>query len=149
MQSGAFKGGVEQHGVQLVVVLDVQLLLALLHLVQRRLRDVDVAALDQVGKLPVEERQQQSAYVAPVNISIGHENHAVIAQLGDVEVVAADATAQRGDERADFGGRQHFVEACPLDIQDLALERQDRLSPPVAALFGRTAGGIALHNEEL
>src|SRR5438445_13790717 len=70
MQSGAFKGGVEQHGVQLVVVLDVQLLLALPHLVQRRLRDVDVAALDQVGKLPVEERQQQSTYVASVDISI-------------------------------------------------------------------------------
>jgi hypothetical protein len=40
---------------QLVLVLEVALVLAALDLVERRLGDVDVAALDQLGHLPVEE----------------------------------------------------------------------------------------------
>ena len=32
-----------------------------------------------------------------------HDDHAVIAQLVDVEIVAADAAAERSDQRADFG----------------------------------------------
>ena len=39
----------------------------------------------------------------------------------------ADAAAERGDERADLGRREHLVEARALDVEDLALERQDRL----------------------
>jgi len=44
--------------VQLVLVLEVALVLGELGLVERRLRDVDVAALDQLGHLPVEESEQ-------------------------------------------------------------------------------------------
>src|SRR5207302_3700195 len=36
-----------------------------------------------------------------------------------------------------------------LDVEDLALERQDRLVLAVAALLGRAAGGIALDEIEL
>src|SRR6185503_18169554 len=35
------------------------------------------------------------------------------------------------------------------DVEDLSLERQDRLELPVAALLGRAAGGIALDEVEL
>ncbi len=135
--------------IQLVVVLDVGLLLAALEFVQRRLRDVDVPALDELGHLAIEEREQQCADVASVDIRIAHDDHAVIAELGDVEIVLADAGTERRDQRADLGRRQHLVEARPLDIQDLALERQDRLRAPVAALLGGAAGGVALDDEDL
>ena len=45
--------------------------------------------------------------------------------------------------------RQHLVEARPLDVQDLAAQRQDRLVLAVAALLGRAAGGVALDDEQL
>ena len=58
-------------------------MLAVLHLVQRRLRDVDVPALHQLGHLAVEEGQQQGADVSAIDVGIG--------------VVAAQAT-RAGDE---------------------------------------------------
>ena len=48
----------------------------------------------------------------------------------------ADAAAERRDERADLGRREHLVEARALDVEDLALEREDRLELAVAALLG-------------
>ena len=74
-------GGAEQHGVQLQVILDVGFLLALLHLVKRRLRDVDMAALDEDRHLAIEECQQQRSYVRAINVGI--------------RVVAAQATHAR------------------------------------------------------
>src|SRR6202034_4164340 len=66
-----------------VVVLNVDLLLAVFDFVQWRLRDVDVTALDQQWDVAIEKRQQQSAYVAPVYVSIG---------------VVSDNTAHAGNE---------------------------------------------------
>src|SRR5207237_8593749 len=48
-----------------------------------------------------------------------------------------------------FGRAQHFVKARTLDIENLALERQDRLKAPVAALLGRAARTVALDDEKL
>ena len=73
--------------VQLEVVLQVALLAPLLDLVERRLGDVDVAALDQLRHLAIEEREQQRADVAAVHVRVGHDDDAVIAQLLDLEVV--------------------------------------------------------------
>ena len=92
----------EQQRVELRVVLDVVLLLAALELVERRLRDVDVAPLDELGHLAVEERQQQRADVRAVDVRVRHDDDAVIAQVRDIELVAADAAAERRDQRADL-----------------------------------------------
>ena len=46
-------------------------------------------------------------------------------------------------------GRQHLVEARFFDVQDLALQRKDRLGPSVAALLRGAAGGVALDEEQL
>ena len=73
---------------QLVLVLEVALFLALLHLVERRLRDVDVALLEQHRHLAVEEREQQRADVRAVDVRVRHDDDAVVAQLLDVELVA-------------------------------------------------------------
>ena len=138
----------QQHRVELEVVLDVDLLLAALHFVQRRLRDVDVPALDEQRNLPVEEREQQRADVRTVDVRVRHDDDAVVTQLVDVEVVAADAAAERGDQRADFGRLQHLVEARLLDVQDLALERQDGLGAAIATLLGGAAGRVTLDDED-
>ena len=132
---GALQRDLEQVLLQLVVVLEVDLLLALLHLVQRRLRDVDVAALDQLRHLPVEEREQQRADVRAVDVRVGHDDDAVIAQLVGVVLVLAEAGAERRDQRDDLLRAHELVEARALDVEDLAAQRQDRLELAVAALL--------------
>ena len=84
-----------------------------------------------------------------VDVGVGHDDDAVVAQLREVEVVLADAAAERGDHRADLLAAEHLVEARLLDVQDLALDRQDRLEAPVAALLGAAAGRFALDDVDL
>ena len=44
---------------------------------------------------------------------------------------------------------EHLVEARLLDVEDLALDREDRLEAPVAPLLGRAAGRLALDDVDL
>ena len=83
-----------------------------------------------------------------VDIGIGHQHDLVIAGLGDVEVLA-DTGAERLDHRLHFLVRQRLVQACALDVEDLAAQREDRLRVRIPALHGRTTGGVALHEEDL
>ena len=84
-----------------------------------------------------------------VDIGIGHDDDFVVAQFLDIEFVAANARAQRHNQRADLIGGQHFVKARPFDIQNLAAQRQNRLIFTRPALLGRSARRITLHDEEL
>src|SRR5678815_1646884 len=59
LEPGVLERDLHQVAVELVAVLQVLLVLAELHLVERRLGDVDVAALDELGHLPEQEREQQ------------------------------------------------------------------------------------------
>ena len=61
-----------------------------------------MAALDQRPHLAEEEGQQQRADMRAVDVGVGHDDDLVVAQLVEVEVVAADAGAERGDQRADL-----------------------------------------------
>src|ERR1700679_1423072 len=131
VQSGAIDGGAQQQGIQFQIVLDVGFLFAFLHLVERRLCNVDMPALDEYGHLAIEERQQQRSYVTSVNVSVSHNNDAVVAQLVDVEIVTADSAAQGSDESAHLRRCQHLVEARLLDVEDFPLQREDGLSTPV------------------
>jgi hypothetical protein len=63
-----------------------------------------------------------------------HQDDLVVARTGQVELLL-DPRADRGDHRTDLLVRQHLVDARALDVQDLALEREDRLVLAVAALF--------------
>src|SRR6266550_1750014 len=87
--------------------------------------------------------------MAAIDIRVGHDDDAVIARLRRLEILAADAGAERLDQGADLGRGQHFVEAGALDIEDLTLQRQDRLKCAVAALLRGAAGAVTLDNEEL
>ena len=126
------------------VVLDVLLELALLDAIQRRLRDVHVAALDQLLHVAEEEREQQRADVRAVHVGVGHQDDLAVAQLRDVEIVFADAGAERRDHGADFFVAQHLVVAGLLHVEDLSLQRQDGLEAAVASLLGRAACALTL-----
>ncbi len=118
-----------------------------LQLVERRLGQEHVAALDERFHEPEQQGQQQRGDVLAVDIGVGHQHDLVIAQFGQIELVV-DTGAQRGDDRLDFGVLQHPVDPGLLDVDDLAAQRQDRLEHRVPAALGRAAGRIALHHIE-
>ena len=117
-----FGGGTDNLARKFGFVLDVAFRASALDAVERRLRDVDVAAFDQIAHLAEEERQQQRTDVRAVDIGIGHQDDLVIAQLRDIEVLDADAGSQGRDHGPDFLVAEHLVVARFLDVQDLAFE---------------------------
>ncbi len=82
-----------------------------------------------------EECQQQRADVGAVHIGVGHENDFPVTDLRSVEVVLTDSAAEGRNHGADFLVAEHFVVACFLDVEDLALERKYRLKLPITALL--------------
>ncbi len=143
-----FGGALHQLARKFTLVADVAVHLAALDAIERRLRDVDVLLFDQLAHVAEEKREQQRANVAAVHVRVGHQDHFVIAQLAGVEIVLADAGAERGDDAADFFVAQHLVVAGLFDVEDFALERQDRLIAAVAPALGGAAGGFSLDDED-
>jgi len=82
------------------------------------------------------------------DVGVRHQDDLVIAELRHV-LLFADARAERGDESRQLLRREHAVEADLLDVEDLALEREDRLELTAAALLGRATGGLTLDDEQL
>ena len=82
-----------------------------------------------------------------VDVGIRHDDDLAVAQLRDVEVFA-DAGAEGGDEGADGVRGQGSVQARLFDVEDLAADRQDRLTLGVAAADGGAACGVALDDED-
>ncbi len=83
-----------------------------------------------------------------VHIGVGHDDNAVVTQFVGVVFLAPDATAEGGDERADFLRTDHLVETRLLDVEDLALERQDRLGAAITPLLGGTARRVPFHQKQ-
>jgi len=134
----------EQLAGELFLGLDVLLVLLARDLVERRLSQVDVAVLDQVVHLPVDKGEQQGADMGAVHVSVSHDNYLVVAHLGHVAILLADAGADGGDQRAYLAVVEDLVNAGLLHVQDLAAQGQDGLEHAVAALLGRAAGAVAL-----
>ena len=152
-EDDVFGAEFEENAVELVVVVDVLLTFLALNLIERRLGDVDVAALDETLHLAIEEREQKGADMGAVHVGVRHDDDLVIAGLGGVEaadgfVALADAGAARGDEGPDFLVGEDLVEAGLLGVDEFAAQREDRLEAAVAALFGGAAGGVALDDVE-
>src|SRR3954465_7475675 len=124
---------------ELVIVLEVAFAATVFDLIERRLRDVDMAALHQLWHLPVEERQQQSADMRAIDVRIRHDDDAVIAQLLRPILLFSDARPQCDDKSGDLLRRKQLVEAGTLYIQNLALERENCLKLPIAPLLGGAA----------
>ena len=142
------QAGIDEIIVERAVILHIDFGTAARDFVERRLGDVEMPRLDDLRHLTIEEGEQQRADMRAVDVCVGHDDDLVVAQLFEVEILAADAGAQRLDERADFLRREHAIEARALDVQDLALEREDRLIMAIAPLLGRSACGVTLDEEE-
>jgi hypothetical protein len=149
LDAGLLHPVLEEELLHLALAHEVPLRLALLDLEQRRLRDEEMARLDHLHHVAEEEREQEGPDVRAVHVGVGHQDDLVIAQLADVELLRADAGAQRGDEQPDFIVGQDLVVARLSRVDDLAAQREHRLRLPVASLLGGAAGGIALHEEDL
>src|SRR5688572_10772984 len=84
-----------------------------------------------------------------VDVRVRHDDDAVIAQLLDIEVLGADAAPERRDHRLDLVAAQHLVEARLLDVENLPLDRQDRLELAVPSLLRRSSGRLAFDDVDL
>src|SRR5207245_8715885 len=96
--------------------------------------------------------------MAAVDIRIRHQQDLVVARARDVEIVLAffgvlarspDAGPKGLDQRADLLAVEHFVEARPLDVQNLAFQRQNSLEPTIAPLLSGAPGRISFDDEQL
>jgi hypothetical protein len=134
--------------VALALVVGVELVLPALDLEEGRLRDVDVARVDQLGHLPEEEGQQQRPDVRAVDVGVGHDHDLVVARLREVELLA-DAAADRGDDRPDLLVGEHLVDARLLDVDDLARSGRIAWNSRFSAHLGRAARGVALDEVHL
>ncbi len=78
-----------------------------------------------------------------VNVGVGHDNDAVVAQLGDVKVIVARGTAgftntgsERRNQRQNFvAGKQLFITGF-FYVQNFSAQRKNRLEFAIAALLG-------------
>ena len=55
-----------------------------------------------------EEGQEQGADMRPIHIGVGHDDDAVITDLLNVKVVAANASPKGRDEHLDFLAAEHL-----------------------------------------
>ena len=147
--------GIIEFGHELVfsfIVVDVLQNLArlgvlLFQTVQRGLRDIDIAAIDEVGHIAIEERQQQNANMRTVDIGIGHDDDAMVA--GRVAVVIfADIRANCRNKARNGVARKCAMQTSTLDVQNFATEGQNCLVFAVTRLLGRTTCGITLDDED-
>jgi hypothetical protein len=75
----------DENAIERGVVIDVFLALLALDEIERRAGDIDVALAHEVGHLPVEEGEQQSADVRAVHVGVGHDDDAAVAELREIE----------------------------------------------------------------
>ena len=115
---------------------------------QRRLREVEMARLDQLRHLAEEEGHQQRRDVRAVDVGVGHDDDLVVAQ-SVLAIRLAVAAAERVDQVGELLVGAQLVGGGADRVQDLAAQRQDRLGLADARLLGRAAGGIALDQEDL
>ena len=86
-----------------------------------------------------------------VYVCVGHDDDAVIAQLGKIKGAAAvlNPCAERNDQRANVVAPQDLVDARLLNIEQLAAQWEDCLEAAIASLLCRSTGRLALHDVEL
>ena len=134
---------------QIPLLLEICLRLSLLDPEQRGLGDIDMTVMDELRHLPKEKRQQQSSDMASVHIRIRHNDDPMIPELGQVEIGAAHACTDSRNHGDDFLVAQHFVESGFFDIEDLALDRKNRLKSPVPTLLRGPSRRIPFDDEDL
>ena len=132
-----------------MLVFQVSLDFSELRLVERRLRNVDVATLDELRHLPVEEREQKRADMGTVHVRVRHDDDPVVSQLVGVVFILAKTAAQGRNQRRDLCRRDEFLESCLLDVQNFSLQWKNGLKFPVASLLRGSARRVALDEIKL
>ena len=98
-----------------LVLLQIEFFFALLHFVEGRLSNVEIAIVDKLWVLPKEEGEQERTNVRSVDISIRHDDDAVVTKFVEV-LLDANTTAQGGNQCRNLLGLEHLVKACSLNI---------------------------------
>ena len=102
LQHAIVEPGLDQVVLERALVLEILLGLAAVDLVERRLRDIDMAARRSARASGGRRRSAAACGYGAVDVGVGHDDDLVVAQLVEVEFLAADAGAQRGDQGADL-----------------------------------------------
>ncbi len=143
-------GLLEDEGLQGLVVEKIALLLLEGDLVEGGLGDVDVGAVDEEIHVAEEEGEEEGADVGTVHVGVGHDDDLVVPEVLEGELLGAETASDGGDQGPNLVvGDELLHPLALLHIQDLSLEGKDGLESPVAALLGRAAGRIPLHDVEL
>ena len=119
----------------------------LFHLEERWHGHVHVAAFDEGRQVIVKEGQQQRCDVGSIHVGIGHNDHLVVTQLGNIDLLARPG-AKSNDDVLDFFALVHVGQLGPVGVQNFAAQGQNGLGGPVAGLLCRTTGGVALYQEK-
>src|SRR5215210_925692 len=82
-----------------------------------------------------------------VDVGVGHDDDAFIAEPGLVPLLAG-AAAERQAEVGDLAVGADLLGGGASDVEDLAADREDRLDLAVARLLGGAAGAVALDDEQ-
>ena len=106
-----------------------------------------MALLNERAHIAEEEGEHQGADVGAIHIGIGHDEHFIVAQLGDIELVT-NATAQCQHNGHQLVVAVNFIGAGLFHVQHLAPQRQDGLNGRITAHLGGTACRIALDDED-
>ena len=102
-----------------------------------------IAAAVEMAKMAEEKGQAERGDVFAVNISIVHQNNAMVAKLVDIEALANTAT-QCNHEVFEFFRGDYLVEASAFGVEDFTAQRENSLEFTVTTLFGTTACTITL-----
>src|SRR6478672_10826722 len=116
--------------------------------IKRWLREKHASILDELREMTIDEREQKRGDVIAVRVGVGEDDDLAVAELVDFEVLTKPA-AERGDEIGELFVLEYLGERHALRIENFAAKRKDRLTGAVASLFCRSAGRIALDDEDL
>ena len=90
------------------LVLQVHLRLPTLDLVEGRLRNMQIAALDHWPHVTEEKGQEQGTDMRPIHIRVSHDDDAVIADLLNVKIVTTNTSPESCDEYLDLLTAEHL-----------------------------------------
>ena len=120
---------------------------ALRQLVERWHGQIEMALVNELRRLAVEEGHQQGRDVGTVHVGIGHDDDLVVAQV--LFAIGRGSAAAKGlDEVGELLVAGELVLRRRSDVEDLAAQRQHGLRFPVARLLGGTAGRVTLDDEQ-
>ena len=108
---------------------------------------MDVTVFHQRAEVLHEQRTEQRGDVQTIGVRIREDTDLAVAQLAQIVAVRIDA--DRHGDVVYFLRGQHFIRRDLPGIQDLTLERHDRLIFTIARLLGRSARRVPFHQEKL